>query len=104
MKPPFFKSVMGGILATLLTICHSPGMEGTGLSLKADEPITTVIIYDQEVNITETSLNLRNLRLSTLPKEIGALTNLTELNLCHNYLSTLPEGIGNIINLKTLWL
>lgn len=47
-------------------------------------------------------LDLNELFLSTLPGNIGALTNLQTLNLNVNQLTTLPESIGNLAKLKTL--
>src|SRR5438477_10847239 len=94
MKPPFFKSAIGGILATILSIYHSPGMEGT----------PPIILNDQEVNITETTLDLRELQLTTLPEGISLLTNPTVLHLNDNNLEILPEWIGNLINLQKLYL
>jgi len=49
-----------------------------------------------------TRLNLYNNKLSTLPEQIGQLTNLTKLNLHSNQLSTLPAEIGKLANLTTL--
>ncbi|KAB2946425.1 COR domain-containing protein [Candidatus Methanoperedens sp. BLZ2] len=53
-------------------------------------------------NLTE--LNLMENQLSSLPPEIGNLTNLTELNLYENKLSSLPPEIGNLTNLIGLSL
>src|SRR5215207_4099044 len=50
----------------------------------------------------ETALNLRALRLSVLPPEIGQLTELTELILYDNYLSVLPPEIGQLTELREL--
>ncbi|BET25058.1 leucine rich repeat (LRR) protein [Limnobacter thiooxidans] len=47
-------------------------------------------------------LDLNELFLSTLPENIGALTNLQTLNLNVNQLTTLPKSIGNLTKLKTL--
>ncbi len=41
-------------------------------------------------------------RLTTLPKEIGNLTNLTNLSLSNNELVTLPKEIGNLTKLEIL--
>jgi small GTP-binding protein len=49
-----------------------------------------------------TWLDLRNQRLTTLPSEIGQLTNLIELNLCGNKLTALPPEIGQLRNLQKL--
>ncbi len=49
-------------------------------------------------------LELSELGLTVLPKEIGSLTHLEELSLSENYLETLPDEIGKLVNLKTLYL
>ncbi len=48
------------------------------------------------------SLGLSDKRLTTLPSEIGNLTNLTELWLSDNQLTALPPKIGNVTKLITL--
>src|SRR5258707_758748 len=47
-------------------------------------------------------LNLFNLKLSTLPKAIGQLSQLQALDLSDNQLSTLPEAIGQLSQLQKL--
>ena len=51
-----------------------------------------------------TSLDLSNLNLTTLPKEIGRLTSLQALSLTNNQLSTLPKEIYQLGNLQGLFL
>jgi len=53
-------------------------------------------------NLTE--LFLVSNQLGILPPEIGNLTNLTELSLSYNRLSSLPSEIGNLTNLMGLFL
>ena len=52
----------------------------------------------------ETSLELSNLKLTSLPVSIGNLSNLQRLHLENNQLTHLPESIGNLNNLETLSL
>ncbi len=47
-------------------------------------------------------LNLSYLHITTLPREIGRLSNLESLNLSQNELSTLPREIGELYNLQRL--
>ena len=49
-----------------------------------------------------TFLGLKNNQLTSLPKEIGQLTNLTSLNLRFNQLTSLPKEIGQLTNLTRL--
>lgn len=49
-----------------------------------------------------TELLLKNLNLSTLPENIGALTLLTAIDLDDNQLATLPPSIGNLKKLEEL--
>lgn len=48
------------------------------------------------------TLDLAYNPLTTLPKSIGNLTNLTEFNLYNNRLETLPESIWHLTNLEKL--
>lgn len=47
-------------------------------------------------------LDLRNKKLTSLPKEIGLLTKLKRLTLIGNSLKELPKEIGNLVNLTYL--
>lgn len=49
-----------------------------------------------------TELSLKNLGLSSLPTEIGALTSLTAIDISGNQLETLPESIGQLKKLEEL--
>ena len=51
---------------------------------------------------SETELDLSGLGLTSLPPEIGQLTNLRELNLSANRLTSLPPETGQLVNLKEL--
>jgi internalin A len=53
---------------------------------------------------SKTVLDLRGKNISTLPPEIGKLTNLTSLNLTDNLLTKLPPEIGQLIKLTSLYL
>ena len=55
-----------------------------------------------ESNRGSTYLDLRGLRLSSLPSQIGDLVNLKTLDLGNNQLTTLPPEIGNLTALKRL--
>ena len=48
-------------------------------------------------------LSLKNNALSVLPQSISYLTNLQQLILEKNYFSTLPDNIGDLQNLKILY-
>lgn len=49
-------------------------------------------------------LKLRAKNLTTIPPEIGNLTNLEELELRNNNLTSIPPEIGNLTNLTRLYL
>ena len=56
-------------------------------------------------NLTQLKeLNLENNQLTSLPKEIGNLTQLKGLYSCNNQLTSIPEEIGNLTQLKELHL
>ncbi|WP_298510069.1 COR domain-containing protein [uncultured Kordia sp.] len=50
------------------------------------------------------SLNLSNLNLPTLPKQLFELTKLEELNLNYNRITEIPEAIGKLKSLNHLYL
>ncbi|MBL7188608.1 MAG: leucine-rich repeat domain-containing protein [Phycisphaerae bacterium] len=52
----------------------------------------------------ETSLDLSCEGLTSLPPEIGRLTNLTELFLDNNQLTSVPAELGQLTHLTQLWL
>jgi hypothetical protein len=52
----------------------------------------------------ETRLNLAYEELTTLPSEIGNLSNLHILFLDNNQITSLPTEIGDLSQLHTLWL
>ena len=56
----------------------------------------------QLTNLQELDLNHNN--LTSLPKEIGQLTNLKYLNLNYNKLKSIPKEIGQLINLQSVYL
>ena len=56
-------------------------------------------IIEQAVRDKVTKLELSNKGLTTLPPEIGQLTNLRSLNLSFSQLSSLPLEIGQLTNL-----
>jgi small GTP-binding protein len=49
-------------------------------------------------------LDLRNLKLRTLPSEIGKLSNIEELYINLNMLTSIPPEIGKLANLKKLYV
>ncbi|MEH2273771.1 MAG: COR domain-containing protein [Nostoc sp.] len=59
-------------------------------------------IIEQAVRDNVTKLDLSNKDLTTLPSEIGQLTNLRSLNLISNQLSSLPPEIVQLTNLQIL--
>ncbi|MFN6502109.1 MAG: COR domain-containing protein [Nostoc sp. DedQUE01] len=59
-------------------------------------------IIEQAAKDKVTELDLSNKSLTTVPAEIGWLTNLQFLNLSFNQLSSLPAEIGKLTNLKSL--
>src|SRR6266568_3252568 len=58
--------------------------------------------YDKRGKLT--SLDLSDLQLAELPREIGQLTNLQTLSLEDNQLTQLPREIGQLTNLRRLSL
>ncbi|MFN6495574.1 MAG: COR domain-containing protein [Nostoc sp. DedQUE01] len=61
-------------------------------------------IIKQAAKDKVTKLDLFGKGLTTLPGEIGQLTNLQTLNLSSNQLSSLPAEIGRLTNLQSLYL
>ena len=61
-------------------------------------------IIEQAAKDKVTKLDLSNKDLTTLPSEIGQLTNLRSLYLYGNQLSSLPTEIGQLTNLQSLYL
>ncbi|MDY7075984.1 MAG: COR domain-containing protein [Chloroflexota bacterium] len=59
-------------------------------------------IIKQAAKGRRTALNLVGKRLTTLPQEIGQLSNLTSLDLSYNQLTALPPEIGQLSNLTKL--
>jgi Leucine-rich repeat (LRR) protein len=51
-----------------------------------------------------TFLQLKNLGLKEIPKEIGSLTNLTELDLGYNSFTEFPLGVFKLTKLTHLYL
>ncbi|NJP08786.1 MAG: GTPase [Leptolyngbyaceae cyanobacterium RU_5_1] len=74
----------------------------TSLSLSGHQLSSLPPEIGQLTNLTELFLSVN--RLSSLPPEIGQLTNLTTLSLVNNKLSSLPPEIGQLINLRELSL
>jgi serine/threonine protein kinase len=58
------------------------------------------VIFEVERDVV--SLDLQKKQLTSLPAEIGQLTNLTSLDLWANKLTSLPAEIGQLINLTSL--
>ncbi|MEH2329353.1 leucine-rich repeat domain-containing protein, partial [Nostoc sp.] len=59
-------------------------------------------IIEQAARDKKTQLDLSGKGLTTLPPEIGQLTNLQYLNLNSNQLSSLPPEIVQLTNLQYL--
>ena len=61
-------------------------------------------IIEEAVIKQAQTLDLSGLELTSLPAEIGQLTNLTSLNLSYNKLKNLPAEIVQLTNLTSLYL
>ncbi|MFM5896156.1 MAG: leucine-rich repeat domain-containing protein, partial [Dolichospermum sp.] len=59
-------------------------------------------IIKQAAKDEVTELDLSNNQISSLPREIGQLTNLQSLNIYNNQISSLPPEIGQLTNLQSL--
>jgi internalin A len=59
-------------------------------------------IIEKAARDKQTTLDLRNNQLTTLPEAIAQLSNLTVLYLSNNQLTTLPEAIAQLSNLTVL--
>ncbi|WP_427158351.1 leucine-rich repeat domain-containing protein [Aliinostoc sp. HNIBRCY26] len=66
------------------------------------EELLQIIAQAAKDNVTELDLSFKG--LTTLPPEIGQLTNLQTLFLWGNQLSSLPPEIGKLVNLQSLEL
>jgi len=65
---------------------------------------TLLKIIKQAAQDKATELNLSDEGITSLPIEIGQLTNLTELYLDNNQLTSIPPELGKLTELKTLRL
>ena len=59
-------------------------------------------LIEEAFNNKATRLRISTFGLSTLPKQIGKLRNLTYLEITDPRLTTIPAEIGNLINLEEL--
>ena len=59
-------------------------------------------LIEQAAKERWSEFSLRDTELTSLPPEIGTLTNLTSLRLDHNQLTTLPPEIAKLTNLTSL--
>ncbi|MGC2596377.1 MAG: leucine-rich repeat domain-containing protein [Rhabdochlamydiaceae bacterium] len=64
--------------------------------------IRTWMMKNNRVTDRIVALDLSDLTLTILPKEIGQLVNLKTLHLCNNQLVTLPKEIGQLVKLETI--
>jgi Leucine-rich repeat (LRR) protein len=98
------KSTLATILGTAaLGFLKSSGSKNDGVRI---EDIDELLEYANDPNKAHlvTEVNLENNNLTSLPPEIGNLTNLKWLHLNNNNLTSLPPEIGNLSNLKYLYL
>jgi hypothetical protein len=85
----------------------SPDGAGSGTAAEArtaDEGGGYILIAGCEVPLDVKALDLSELGLTELPKEIGLLTSLQTLHLWGNQLTELPGEIGGLANLQSLCL
>ena len=75
---------------------NDPTIEG----IKEEAFIRILYAYENDHD----TLDLSSLYLTSLPEQIGKLTNLTVLYLEGNNLTSLPEQIGTLTNLTTLYI
>ena len=66
----------------------------------SNEQLVKIILENPDVHY----LNLTGNKLTSLPKEIGQLANLTSLSLDDNQLINLPKEIGQLTDLTSLKL
>jgi len=60
------------------------------------------LIRDKKILLSSTVLNIRDMQVKELPKEIGNLTNLITLYISDNKITETPKEIGNLTNLTSL--
>ena len=96
------KSTLATILGTAaLGFLKSSGSKNDGVRI---EDIDELLEYANDPNKAHlvTEVNLENNNLTSLPPEIGNLSNLKYLYLYINNLTSLPPEIGNLTNLEVL--
>jgi Leucine-rich repeat (LRR) protein len=119
----------GVTMRRLLVLCLLCLMTVAPLSAQDDDPYTialqrieearesgAIVLLDLSVlNLTTVPheigqlsnlqrLDLGSNQLTMLPPEIGQLSNLQQLSLSSNQLASLPPEIGQLSNLQSLWL
>ena len=68
---------------------------------RGSQETAAVLILDCFINNVP-SLSLRSYDLTSLPPQIGQLTQITGLNLSHNQLTTLPPQMGRLTQIRVL--
>ncbi|MDR1224955.1 MAG: leucine-rich repeat domain-containing protein [Tannerella sp.] len=76
--------------------------EALDLSGQPSSSFDFSLIIGKEPNLNLKYLKLNSCRLTTLPPEIGKLTNLKLLTLGGNFFINIPAEIGNLTNLEEL--